>query len=93
MKPFLTVGIFGLCAFAMSGCGETTSNSNKTVTVKKETRTDSDGNEKTKVETKTEETTVRKDDAPINKTQSTTTTTIEVKKDPMIKIGPLEIKN
>jgi hypothetical protein len=89
MKALSTIALVGLCALGISGCDKTSSNT--TTTVKKETRTDSNGNEKTKVETRTEETTVRKPDAPA--TENTTTTTVEVKKDPMIKIGPLEIKN
>ena len=90
MKAFLAITFIVAGALGISGCGDT--NSNKTTTVKKETKIDSNGNEKTKIETKTEETTVRTTEpAP---TQATTTVrTVEVRNDPIIKLGPLEIKN
>jgi hypothetical protein len=90
MKIFSTMALIGACAFGLTGCNET--NSNKTTTVKKETKIDSNGNEKTKIETKTEETTV-KTPAPSTNSETTTVRTVEVKSDPVIKIGPLEIKN
>lgn|GEM_PF-6061274 len=82
----LVVAFIGACALGLSGCGDV--NSNKTTTVKKETKTDGYGNERTKVETKTVETT---DTAP-NRDGNTTVRIIEEKKDPIIKVGPLEIK-
>lgn len=89
MKTLSTFALIGVCALGLTGCNETSSN--KTTTVKKETKIDSDGNERTKVETKTEETTVKTPDTSANNT--TTVKTVEVKSDPVIKIGPLEIKN
>ncbi len=89
MKAFLSMALIGACALGLTGCNDTSSN--KTTTVKKETKIDSDGNEKTKIETKTEETTVKTPDSSANNT--TTVRTVEVKSDPLIKIGPLEIKN
>jgi hypothetical protein len=89
MKVLSSMALIGACAFGLTGCSDTSSN--KTTTVKKETKIDSDGNEKTKIETKTEETTVKTPDSSTNNT--TTVRTVEVKSDPLIKIGPLEIKN
>lgn len=89
MKALSSLALIGFCLLGLTGCNETSSN--KTTTVKKETKIDSDGNEKTKIETKTEETTVKKPDSSANNT--TTVKTVEVKSDPVIKIGPLEIKN
>ena len=89
MKALSTIALLAACVFGLTGCNDTSSN--KTTTVKKETKIDSDGNEKTKIETKTEETTVK---TPPSQDNSTTTVrTVEVKSDPVIKIGPLEIKN
>jgi hypothetical protein len=90
MKTFLTIALIGASALGMNGCTDV--NSNKTTTVKKETKIDSNGNEKTKIETKTEETTVRTTE-PAPTQETTTVRTIEVRNDPIIKLGPLEIKN
>ena len=71
------------CAGGLSGCGETHS----TTVIKKETKIDSNGNEHTKIETKTVETTDRGNEpAPRERV------IIEEKKDPIVKIGPLEIR-
>lgn len=76
--------------FALAGCGD--SNTNKTTTIKRETKIDGDGNERTKVETKTEETSVRTTDPVVNhNTEVVREKTVEVKGDPIIKLGPLEV--
>jgi hypothetical protein len=69
------------------GCADNTS---RTTTIKKETKVDSDGNQKTKIETKTEEQSSTDRNAPPLRDRETT---VEVKKsDPVVKVGPLEIK-
>jgi hypothetical protein len=89
MRLLLTIALIGASVLGMSGCNDTSSN--KTTTVKKETKIDGNGNEKTKIETKTEETTVRTPEpAPVQ--EKTVVRTIEVRNDPIIKLGPLEIK-
>ena len=83
MKKIATTILVVSCIFGLSSCGD----SNKTTIIKKESKIDSDGNERTKIETKTEETTVRNGDGTVIHEHP-----IEVKKDPIVKLGPLEIK-
>jgi ABC-type uncharacterized transport system auxiliary subunit len=87
MNEIATVSLTAICILGMAACGDTTVN--KTTVIKKETKTDSDGHEKTKIETKTVETTERNKDGTVTRDRII----VEDKKDPIIKLGPLEIKN
>jgi len=67
------------CVFGMTSCGEV----NSTTTIKKETKVDGDGNVKTKIETKTVETRTINSDGAVIETKDS---------NPIIKVGPLEVR-
>lgn len=81
MKKLLALGLTAVFAFGFTACGDV--DTNKTTVIKKETKIDGDGNEKTKIETKTVESNQKSSDGTVH--------VIEEKKDPIIKLGPLEV--
>ena len=84
MNKILTLALTVACVLGLSACGDV--DTNKTTVIKKETKVDSDGNQHTKIETKTVESNDRTSNGTVIHDR-----VIEDKKDPIIKLGPLEV--